>query len=200
MNPVYHRYFKAPADHPLSVRVFEIVDHNRVIEDKVSEVARSIGAVESFFFQSNGDFAGFRFDPADTSGDFTKPVKRRSNLQNPRRATPRGKEISDRVVAIGRKMLSSEALPIIGLPARQPFGVMMVGMKLYMSTVSYAKDKFVIVSVPWMDIDPEKLAELPDYDPESSCPEKLSFLKWVPPQEFEELKHWQVEKLFEELK
>ncbi|WP_288130988.1 hypothetical protein [Microbulbifer sp.] len=77
--------------------------------------------------------------------------------------------------------------------------LMFSGMTVYHAGLGFYPDPFtLIISVPWKDIDPEKL-EAYRKDKTTGCG-SMDHLLWEVPEGWEEIKEWQATKALEEAK
>ncbi len=195
---VYKRYFRiteGPVVDEID-RLFEL----RIAAGKLyAELAVKYGATGSSNYDRSGTFAGFTFAiPPDQS---VYRRDRKTRLWVPRKNVPAGKAIWAEIKSLPTPSPIEYALRLVGLEPGLP--MITDGGRWYAPGLwGYgAPSNIWFVRVPWKDVDP---ASLDQYKADRAAGKhfngELDALLWKAPEDWTEVKGWQVEKECEELK
>jgi hypothetical protein len=193
---VYKRYFRITAGPVVDEidRLFEL----RIAAGKLyAELAVKYGATGSSNYDRTGTFAGFTFaTPPDQS---VYRLEKKTRLWVPRKRG-RGEAIWSDIKALPAPSPIEHALRLANLEPGLP--MLTDAGRWYAPTLwGFGAPRNVwFVSVPWKDVDPEKLAEYKAAKATgSSFYRNLDALTWEAPADWTEVKSWQIEKESEEI-
>lgn len=195
---VYKRYFRVTSGPMVEEidRLFEL----RFAASKLYEDLRvKYGAKEVRNWAHSGAFAGFTFDSLPDNSVYCR-VPNHRGMWRPRKNVPAGKAIWAEIKQLPEPSPIEHALRIAGLEPGLP--MLTDAGRWYAPTLwGHGSPRNIwFVSVPWMDVDPEKLAAYKADKTENKCFDRdLDALSWEPPKDWEEVKRWQVEKEADEI-
>lgn len=193
---VYKRYFRF-TEGPVVDEIDRLQDLLAVAAVSADKVAKQVGG-EFQTWQSSGGFAGFKFK--QTPCEKTFRFVRKSGLWMPRKNTPEGKVVWSAIAEVPLPEPVSSAMKLAGLNPNFP--ALFSDGRMYMPTLwGFGKPTSVwFVSVPWKDVDPEKMAEyLKTNAAGTEYDSNLDHLRWVAPEGWTEVKEWQISKESEEI-
>lgn len=197
---VYQRFFRF-SDGPLLAEI------NQLFEDRIAagklykELADKYGASSAHNYDHSGGFAGFKFDRGNEPDKSVFRFNAKHRLWLPRKNVPSGKAVWSEIDQLPRPQPIDSVLSQVGLSTGFPD--VWDGGKGYSPQIwGYGDPRNIwFVSVPWKDVDPEKLKkyELEKSEGTRRDGELDSFL-WTPPENWKEVKRWEIEKEVEEIK
>lgn len=198
---IRHRFFIAKPVSPLHDRLLEIVELRREAAQAIKAFVNEIGATavygntpDSYLF----DFAS-ESDVDRKTWSSTKPI-RGTYYFRPRKNTPEGKTMAARIAQLPVFPSADEALTLTGLPVGFP--CVIEGGKGYSPFIKLHTRALTIVSTPWRDVDPAKLAayvEQANSEKRHSWCASLDYAQWQPPAWLTEIKEWEALKIIEEV-
>lgn len=193
---VYKRYFRFTSG-PVADEIDRLQDLAVAAAVEADKVAKQVGG-EFKTWQSHGGFAGFTFK--ETPCQKTYRFLKKHGLWVPRKNTPEGKEVWSAIEQLELPAPVDSALKLVDLTPNFP--ALMHGGKWYAPTLwGFGKPVSVwFVGVPWMDVNPAELdAYKIERDAKTRRDSNLDHLSWTVPEDWTEVKHWQVEKEAEEI-
>lgn len=194
---VYKRYFRF-TDGPVVEEIDRLFEA-RIAAGKLYKVlSDKYGAESANTWESNGGFAGFQFKTAPDKSIYRMLPKHR--LWVPRKNVPAGKEIWSEINQLPKPSPIEHALRLVDLEPGMP--MLCEGGRWYGPALwGYGAPRNIwFVSVPWKDVDPEKLSEYKSIkEAGHGFDRDLEALMWVVPEGWTEVKSWQIEKECEEI-
>lgn len=193
---VYKRYFRI-TEGPMVDEIDRLQDIRIAAGQLYQQLADKYGATTVQAFNS-GTFAGFTFKERPDENVYR--FIRKHRLWAPRKNVPAGKAMWAEINALTAPRPISDALELVGLTGKVP--VIFSGGKCYLADVwGYGKPTSIwFVSVPWMDVDPEKMNQYKlDRADGGRYDNNLEHLQWEAPTNWTEVKQWQIEKEAEEI-
>ncbi|GAB3380871.1 hypothetical protein NCG89_00895 [Spongiibacter taiwanensis] len=191
---VYYRYFKV-LDAATTQAIESLVDQRNQYQQSIHEISKAVGASDTYFYDRAHGFAGFGFSETPDKTLWRK-IKG-GDIFYPKKSSKAGKALANRIEALSRPKSVHTALSTAGIETG-PFGVLMDGLRCYSATVCGSQKKGWFAVIPWMDIDPRLLEE---YRAERasgiSGNGNYEHLLWTPPEEWVEVKKWEVERAIE---
>lgn len=190
------------------------LDHNGRITDKVRKLLALSDSVGQEVIAFRDSIGAARVAPSGDSYVFTFDQKPDSRLwtsdrggcyYRPRKNTTEGKELRAKVNALPRYPNLADAIGLIPGLSGSSMGVL-EGNTMYRTFIRYYNLDLgvVIVSVPWPEVDEQKLA---DYKAQVEGPSEerthwnhtLDHMLWTPPEWLREIKEWEALRLIEDL-
>lgn len=196
---VYQRFFRF-SDGPLLAEI------NQLFEDRISagklyrELAEKYGARSSSNYDHSGAFAGFEFGLGNQPDKEVFRFVAKHRLWLPRKNVPAGKAVWDEINQLPKPQPIDSVLAQVGLSTGFPD--VWDGGKGYAPQIwGYGEPRNIwFVSVPWKDVDPEKLKKYEKERSEGTRRDgELDSFLWTPPQNWIEVKRWEIEKEVEEI-
>ncbi len=192
---IYQRYFRVTTG-PLVEAACALEAEDKKSREVVLNFVKEIGAI-NMYSRSGGAITGFQFEKTPDQYIWKQPNSFGHYL--PRKNTAGGKEMAQRIASLPIIQGFDPALRTVDLTEDNP--VIFGDGKCYFATITgSALLKVFFVSVPWRDIDPEKLQQ---YKQERAADKhysvELDHLCWTPSQDMHEIKRWELEKEIEEL-
>jgi hypothetical protein len=173
-----------------------VIAYNKAYDEtikKVKELQEKIGA-KDVYTNSRGHIIGVSFDSSPDTENLYKRVE--TSLYLPRKNTKLGRKLAKEFDVIKR------------LPLINDFGILelfdanrslMEGMTLYSTSIHVIPNTAVYISMPSKDIPLEELERLRSKGQTDTCLNSdIAAAKWVKPDEFTEVKEWEVTKAYEE--
>ena len=195
---VYKRYFRVTSG-PMIAEIDRLFDLRIAAGTLYKQLADKYGAEEANVYDRSGTFAGFVFKVPPDNNVYRRDAKTR--LWLPRKNVPAGKDIWAEIKQLPTPEPIENAMKLAGLTPGLP--MLTDGGRWYAPTIwGYGAPRNIwFVSVPWLDVDPDKIAAYQVEKAEGKCFDRdLDSLTWEPPTEWEEVKRWQIEKEDEEIK
>lgn len=192
---VYRRYFRVERG-PLVDAVKEAREINNKAHDEHVSILKEIGA-KTKYYQRDGRLVAVIFDN-EPNRNLYKKVGNCPDGHFPKKNSKQGKALAKRLTEIKTKP-EIDCLSVVGLIGRFKF---VSASKAYGDTiVTIPSDPIVVyVSVPWHDVDPEKIEAYVAEKQQSKgrYDRDLEAVMWTPPKEFIEIKSWEVDKAIDE--
>jgi hypothetical protein len=193
---VYKRYFRF-TEGPVVDEIDRLQELLAIAAVEADKVAKKVGGAFQTW-QSTGSFAGFTFK--ETPCQKTYRLMKKQGLWVPRKNTPEGKAIWEDIKQVPLPEPVNSALRLVGLSHNFP--ELHHDGKWYSSGLwGFGKPISIwYVSVPWMDVDPDKLAAYKvDRAAGGKYNDNFEHLSWVVPEGWAEIKEWQISKESEEI-
>jgi len=194
---VYKRYFRV-TNGPMVEEIDRLFELRFAASARYKEFGDKYGATETHSFERSGAFAGFVFNTPPDQAVYRRDAKTR--LWLPRKNVPAGKAIWAEINELPKAHTVEYAPRLAGLEPGMPF-LTDAGRWYAPSLWGFGAPRNVwFVSVPWMDVDPDKLAAYKADKAEGKRFDRdLDALSWEPPAGWTEVKRWQVEKESDEI-
>ncbi|MBD1553859.1 hypothetical protein [Pseudomonas typographi] len=195
---VYQRYFRI-TEGPVVDEIDRLFDLRIAAGKLYQDLATKYGAAEAQVYERSGSFAGFTF--ATPPDQIVYRRDKRTRLWLPRKNVPGGKAIWEEIDSLPTTSPIAHALRLVDLEPGLP--MLTSGGRWYAPCLwgFGAPHNIWFVSVPWKDVDPEKLAAYRAEKAEGKCFDRgLDALIWEPPADWAEVKSWQIEKEAEEIR
>lgn len=192
---VYKRYFRVTSG-PMIAEIDRLFDLRIAAATMYKQLADKYGAEEANVYDRSGTFAGFAFKVPPDKNVYRRDAKTR--LWLPRKNVPAGKDIWAEIKQLPTPEPIENAMKLAGLTPGLP--MLTDAGRWYAPTIwGYGAPRNIwFVSVPWKDVDPDKLAAY--HLDDGRFDRDLEALSWQPPEEWVEVKRWQIEKEDEEIK
>ncbi len=187
----YRRYFRVVSG-VLVDAINKGRETNKIASNEYRKILKEIGAKDTFYHIDN-KLNSIVFENTPDPKDF----KRTDNGYYPKQNSKAGRALHKRLKSI-KTTPESDCLESVGL-SRSP--TIFAASTCYFPSVTVIPSKplVALVSVPWYDEDPEKLAK---YIEDKKAGEydngNMNALLWEPTDEMVEIKEWQVIKEIEE--
>lgn len=194
---VYKRYFRV-TEGPMVDEIDHLFEQRLAAGALYRQLADKYGATEANVYDRSGNFAGFVFTMPPDHTVYRRDTKTR--LWLPRKNVPAGKEIWADIKQLPTPEPIENALRLANLEPGLPM-LTDAGRWYSPSLWGYGAPRNIwFVSVPWLDVDPEKMAAYKSDKAEGKCFDRdLDALSWEPPAGWTEVKRWQVEKEVDEI-
>ena len=193
---VYRRFFRVDSGQLKD----ELIECQRQREEAFAEWQKLGDEIGMHPMQDDGKFAGFmpkdRKHPVD-SDIFVQPNKQ--GVTRPKKTTPEGKALQERIDDMPKAPSFSEVVKRVS-GFRAVTMCFIEGMRAHNVAYSIRFDEpFVcFISVPWKSVDPDDIAAYAKGELEDGGNrvdrEALAFMQWEPPEYFEEVEEWQMDK------
>lgn len=196
---VYKRFFRVTSG-PMVEEIDRLFELRFAAGELYEKLRVKYGAKEVRTWEHSGAFAGFAFEAIPDDSIYCR-VPKHHGMWRPRKNVPAGKAIWAEIKQLPEPSPVEHALRLVGLEPGLP--MLMDAGRWYAPTLwGYGTPRNVwFVSVPWKDVDPDKLASYKAEKAEGKCFDRdLDALSWEPPVGWEEVKRWQVEKEHDEIK
>ena len=193
---VYQRYFRI-TEGPVVDEIARLIELRSAAGKLYKELGDKYGASQVNNYERNGQFAGFFFKERPDTTVYRLIQKHR--MWVPRRRGP-GAEIWKEIESLPCPEPIENALKLVELTPGIP--CLTHGNRWYAPTVwGYsAPTPIWYISVPWKDVDPEKLEQYKiDRAAKTTFDRSLDHLLWEVPAGWTEVKRWQIEKEAEEI-
>lgn len=184
---------------PIITEIDRLFDLRIAAGTLYKQLADKYGAEEANVYDRTGTFAGFVFKVPPDKNVYRCDAK--TLLWLPRKNVPAGKAIWAEIKQLPTPEPIENAMKLAGLTPGLP--MLTDAGRWYAPTIwGYGAPRNIwFVSVPWLDVDPDKIAAYEAEKAEGKCfDQDLEALTWQPPVEWEEVKRWQIEKEDEEIK
>lgn len=194
---VYQRYFRITAG-PITDEIARLAELRSAAGELYAELAVKYGATGSSNYDRSGAFAGFTF--AERPDQDVYRLDKKTRLWVPRKNVPSGKVIWSDIKSLPTPAPIENAMRLAGLEPGLP--MLVDSGKWYAPTMwGYGAPRNIwFVSVPWMDVDPERLEQYKvDKAAGKHYNRDLDALLWEAPADWTEVKRWQIEKEAEEI-
>lgn len=180
---IYRRYFRVTKG-KLITAYNDAQKINKAAYKAYQEILSDIGAKPEYY-QYEKKMVCFVFENQPD----TKIYKRRDQGWYPKRNNKIGKELAIRIEAVVTKNVQStlEVVGLTHLPTITGNG------KCYWPSLTVVPESkpVLYVSIPWYDVDPEKMEQ---YKIDHDGDQDLESLQWKPTEDMEEVKGWEVDK------
>ena len=188
---IYRRYFRVESG-PLFDAVNSAREVNMEARISYKELLKEIGATEKYY-QINNRLCAVTFENEPDYNLF-KRVKRCEGGWYPKKNSKPAKAIAEKFKAV-KTIDEQDCLGVVGLGG---FGRIFANGKIYRETMVVIPSEPIVifVSLPWYDIDPQKLAEFKGR--KNSCDSNIEAILWEPTGDMAEIKHWQFERAIDE--
>lgn len=191
---IYRRYFKVTSG-PVVAAAIENVQFNKCARDEYSRILKDIGANENQFYQQDDVIVGIIFDTKPDGGVYKRVCSGKAWW--PKQNCKEGKLLFKRFRDVEIKG-PNEPLKHANLPYGNFSPIMFGDGKAWsavMLFLPWGGNETVIISVPWMDENPDILSDyVSKKDKGTHFNSNLDHLLWKPTPEMVEIKLWQYEK------
>lgn len=194
---VYIRYFRI-TEGPIVAEIDRLFELRTAAGKLYAELAVKYGATGASNYDRSGTFAGFTF--AGRPDQDVYRLDKKTRLWVPRKNVPAGKAIWAEIKSLPAPAPIEHAMRLAGLEPGLP--MLTDSGKWYAPTLwGYGAPRNIwFVSVPWKDVDPEKLEQYKvDKAAGTHFNRDLDALLWEAPADWTEVKRWQIEKEAEEI-
>jgi hypothetical protein len=194
---VYKRYFRL-TEGPVVAEIDRLFELRIAAGKLYAELAVKYGATRSNNYDHNGAFAGFSF--TDSPDKDVYRLDKKTRLWVPRKNTPAGKAIWAEIKTLPTPAPIEHAIRLAGLEPGLP--MLTDAGRWYAPTMwGYGAPRNIwFISVPWKDVDPEKLSAYKAEKAAGKCFDRdLDALLWEAPAGWTEVKRWEIEKESEEI-
>ena len=185
---VYKRYFKIQCS-DLIGNIEANLNHRNQYFSKLRKIGKKYGATN--IYAADEVFTGFEFKNPDR-GIFRQD--KRGNGWLPKKNCAEGKAIIKAIDELGTKPVDVDSLLADHIPTWK-FSIVEIP-KLYRCGIFGSINAGWFVSVPWKDVDPVKIEAYRAQPKKSDS--TMDHLCWLPPENWLEVKLWEVEKALDE--
>lgn len=196
---VYRRYFRF-TDGPLVAEIDRLFEERIAAGKLYQQLADKYGAQEAHTYEQSGTFAGFKFGLGNQPDKTVFRFVAKHRLRLPRKNVPAGKAVWVEIDQLPKPQPIDSVLSQVGLSTGFPD--VWDGGKGYAPQIwGYGAPRNIwFISVPWKDVDPDKMQAYLKEKAEGSRDGELDSFLWTPPDNWTEVKRWEIEKEVDEIK